>query len=339
VQKLKAILVGFGNIAEAMAHDSVKAKTTEYASHAQVLRDHPAFDWLAVVDPSAEKREIAKSRWGVTTAVADLQDLPQAVQPDLAVIATTPALRTSVIEQLPTIKAVMVEKPLGADISSARTFVELCDQRDIKAQVNFWRRGDSTSRALADGGLVSRIGPPQTALGIYGNGFRNNAIHMIDYTRMLLGEVRAVQALGEPQTTPGLPIPNDVAIPFSLMLESGVQVTFHSLNFEFYRENGLEIWGEKGQLSLLQEGWRLTTHPLRPHSTLGGAQEINFDKADKLESGAGRAFYAMYDNLADAVTNGSPLWSSARSGLRNEEILDAVILSAKQNFQRIAIVE
>lgn len=331
--KLKTILVGFGNIAEEMAHDSIKAKSTAYATHAQVLRDHPDFDWVAVVDPSAEKRECAKSRWGVNTVVPDLQSLPISLQPDLAVIATTPAYRAPVIEQLPALKGVLVEKPLGKDIKSAREFSTLCQKRNIKAQINFWRRGDSTSRALADGGLKSRIGRPQTAFGVYGNGFRNNAVHMIDYTRMLLGEVSCAQALGTPRAAAGLPIADDVLVPFSLTLENGALVTFHSLDFGFYRENSLEIWGEKGCVSILQEGWRLLSHSLHQHGTLGGAREVDFDQAERLKSGAGHAFYDMYDNLANAVKGNSSLWSSAGSALRNEEILEAVLCSAENEFK------
>ena len=255
--KLKAVLIGFGKIAEEMAHDRVKAKSTAYASHAQVLRDHPDVDWVAVIDPSIEKREAAKSIWGIGTVAPDLQSLPASVEPDIAVIATTSDFRTSLVEQLPTLKGVLVEKPLGKDLAAAKAFVDLCKKRDIKAQVNYWRRGDAASRTLAEGGLVSRIGQVQTAFGIYGNGFRNNAVHMIDYIRMLLGEVRSAQALCIPKIDIRLPITGDLEVPFSLIFESGVQVTFHSLNFQFYRENSLEIWGQNGCVSIFQEGWRM----------------------------------------------------------------------------------
>lgn len=335
--KLKAILIGFGNIAEEMAHDRVKAKSTAYASHAQVLRDHPDIDWVAVIEPSIEKRQDAKSNWGVGIAVSDVQSLPASVEPDIAVIATKPEFRTSLVDQLPTLKGVLVEKPLGTDIAAANEFVDLCEKRDIKAQVNYWRRGDAASRTLAEGGLATRIGQVQTAFGIYGNGFRNNAVHMIDYMRMLLGEVRSAQALSEPQTEFRLSITGDVVLPFSLTLEGGAQVTFHPLNFKFYRENSLEIWGQNGCISIFQEGWRLRSYSKRPHATLGNADEVDFDNVDIIESSASHAFYEMHDNLVNAIVEQTPLWSSARSALCNEEVLEAVLQSAQQNCTPIEL--
>ena len=43
--------------------------------------------------------------------------------------------------------------------------------------------------------LNKDIGKIQSAFGLYGNGLNNNGTHLIDWSRMFLGEVNWVQAI------------------------------------------------------------------------------------------------------------------------------------------------
>jgi hypothetical protein len=61
VAPLKTALVGFGKIAQGYARDPVMAKLMQYTSHSQVLRDHPAFDFCAVVDSALPALKQAQS--------------------------------------------------------------------------------------------------------------------------------------------------------------------------------------------------------------------------------------------------------------------------------------
>ena len=59
--------------------------------------------------------------------------------------------------------------------------------------------------------------------------------------------------------------------------------------------------------------------PQRPHFI-----EVAADAPEALGSTVGVALYRMYDNLADALSAGAPLWSEGASALITSNIADAV---------------
>jgi predicted dehydrogenase len=315
---MRTVLIGAGKI----GIGDGKTPAMRFASHAAVLRIHPAFRWEAVVDPSPEARRRARECWGVRIAAADMAELLAQYEPEVAVLATPPGARLAAIRQLTGLRGVLVEKPLALTYAEAHALVESCDERAIPLQVNFLRRADERMRALAAGDLAALIGKPECVFGVYGRGLRNNGVHMVDLVRMLLGEVESVEALGPAEAAAG-PISGDVHVPFLLRLQGGISAILHPLGFEVYRENGLDIWGRCGRLSILEESRRILLYAPRPHATLDGAQELNTASPGFLEATLGEAFYRMYDNLADAIAGKAELWSSGRSALATERIVEA----------------
>jgi len=321
------VLFGFGMIGAGFAADNKMSIHFDYATHAQVLRDHPAYDWQGVVDPSPAARETAKS-WGVPMVVAHTDDLPDGFKPEVAVIATGPDGRRNALESLDDLKLAILEKPLGADGDAAAGLLADCAARQIAVQVNLFRRAEDTTRALANGELERQIGTPQAIFGVYGNGLRNNAVHMVDLIRMLTGEITAVRALGAVRALDNPPIMDDVALPFALTLASGACATLQPLDFSHYREVGLDIWGTDGRLEIIQEGLLMRVSPRTAHRALDDDHEIASDVSEVLDNGYGRALYALYDNAAAWLSGTEQLISPGENAMRNERILDAVLLSA-----------
>ena len=144
MKKFKTVLCGFGSVAAGIAKDKRMARFIKYQTHAQVLKDHPDFDWQAVVDSDPEARRIAREEWGIQVVVSSPRELQEEF--DVAVFATSPEPRISILNELGGIKAVIVEKPLGHTFDDARIFMEYCQKRDILCQVNLFRRTDKTYR-------------------------------------------------------------------------------------------------------------------------------------------------------------------------------------------------
>ena len=46
---------------------------------------------------------------------------------------------------------------------------------------------------LKHGGLQKTLGRIQSVISIYGNGIRNNGIHLIDFSRFLFGEISSLE--------------------------------------------------------------------------------------------------------------------------------------------------
>ncbi|MBO6783434.1 MAG: Gfo/Idh/MocA family oxidoreductase, partial [Alphaproteobacteria bacterium] len=233
-----------------------------------------------------------------------------------------------IIGALPRLRAVIVEKPLGADTAEAEQFLAACRTRNILVQVNLPRRADPSHRALADGGLADAIGPVQGAFLLYGNGLANNATHMVDLARMLLGEVASVQVPAGLEGRREGPLADDTNIPFVLRLASGVAVMAQPLAFAHYRENALDIWGERGRLAILQEGLRIARFPRRDNRAMSGEREIANDAPDWETSSIGSAFRAVYDDAIAALAAHRDPASTGENALATARVIEAVRRSA-----------
>ena len=322
MMRYKTALIGFGRIAASYADDPSIVRSHSYATHAQVLRDHPAFDWVAVVDPSVDAREAASSRWGVSVAVPSLAELPNAASIEIAVIAAPPEARAGLLGQLPCLRAVLVEKPLGVDLAAANSFVDACNERGIVGAVNFPRRYDSEIVHLAKGGLLQSIGKPQAVFGTYGNGMRNNGSHLVDLVRMLLGPVVDAHALVSGRRFVEGPIMGDSNFSFTLLLRNELTVVIQPLAFSAYREVGLDIWGEMGRIQLLHESLTLLTTPIADNRQLTGASELLHEASVRRHTELGRALYQTYDNLATSLNCKADLLCSLEEGLATMRVVE-----------------
>lgn len=323
----KTVLLGFGMSGAGYAEDSVMGTYFRYATHAQVLADHPLFSWQAVVDPSDKALKVARDKWNIPVTVKSVDAFLKRVKPDVAVLATPPKRRIEIIKKLPDIKAVLVEKPLGESYQEGFEFLDECKNRGIAVQVNFWRRGDDFYQSLSQGQLEKHIGKPQAALGLYGNGLLNNGSHMIDFVRMLCGDIRHAKVICPESSFIEGPIPHDRNVSFSLSLRSGLNVVFQAIPFGPYREISLDIWGERARIGFYQESLGIYLYPRKKNRGLSDEWEIASDEPEVIEPTCGHALYRIYDNLAASLLHGEPLWSPGASALETEKIIHQILNS------------
>ena len=293
---MRTVLIGFGK----SAHVDAKMKRF-FPKGAHHLNMDPPFELVGIVDRVREARMAAAvSAGGVIAAeAAELAFL----EPEVAVLAIPPEGRAEVLAALPSVRAVMLEKPLGPP-SVREPLLELIEKRKIVTQVAYWRRGDPTLCALPD------IGRMQAAFGLYGGGLRNNGSHLVDMVRMLMGEVTVCARW------------NAVwgASAFALEHEYG-QVAIQPLRFSKYREVSLDIWGTEGRITIEQEGLLVRYFPRREHRGLEDAKEIACDMPFTRECRVGEALPNLYANLAHASTDGE-LLSPLSSAVKTELVLD-----------------
>ena len=329
-------LIGLGSIASQNSTDKKMLKSLNFFTHAQVLNKHQKFNWVSAVDPSKEAREYAIKTWGKREISNSVDELIDKERYEVIVLATPPENRLEVIKHFPSLKAIVVEKPLGVSYLSSLKFVEECEKRDIKVQVNLTRRSDRVMRDLASGDLNKRIGNTQFVFGSYGRGLHNYGPHLIDLVRMLIGEIAFVSSLSNHEKQDLGPINNDLNLSFLMKTLDGIQIMMHPLDFSFYREGSLDIWGEKGRLEIIQEGLKYIESPLDSCRSLEGALEIASDRRVSHDTGYADALFHLYTNLSNSISSDIELNSSGRSALKTEMIIESLFRSYKENGKEIS---
>jgi len=324
-RRFKTAVIGFGKMGAGYAADPAMARYYPYATHAQVLADHERFEWIAVVDPNPDAQDAARRQWSVENVAATVTDLGDiAEEIEVAILATPPDSRLAILDGLPNLRAVLVEKPLGLDVDQANLFLDECRQRGILVQVNIWRRADEMFRRLAAGLLSDRIGRVQVASFFYGNGLLNNGTHMVDFARMLFGEVKSVQRINVFQSFVEGPIAGDSNQAFAVEFVDGGSASFLPLRFSAYRENGVIIWGARGRFDILNEGLVLACYPQRSNRAMTGEREVAADAAELMPSTVGKALYEMYTNLSQALSGTADLVSSGVSALLTSQLIECI---------------
>lgn len=308
--------MGAGRIGAGYADDPGRARHFTYGSHADVLAVHPEIEWIGAVDSAQEALDGVARRWKIPILCRTVAEAADACEPEIAVIATPPGQRIDVIRQFPTLRAVLVEKPLGASLGESEGFVSECRNRGLLVQVNVMRRADDLMRQFAAGGLHEMIGQPQAAFGLYGNGLLNNGTHLVDLVRMLLGEIAEIEWTAKIHGQRTGPIPGDLQVAFTLRLESGIRVMVQPLDFDHYRELELDTWGEIGRVAITQEGFSIQAYRRDPCRLMKGEREVASDQPRPIKSTLGLSYRRIYDNLVETLNGRGSLWSSGDSALR-----------------------
>ena len=108
---------------------------------------------------------------------------------DIVSICTPADTHAAIIEQIvevPTVKAIICEKPLGTTVAEAERIVKLCRNRVLI--VGHQRRYETAHRAIqrfVDGGALGHI---LAAKAWFSGGYLNNGTHAADICRFLVGD-------------------------------------------------------------------------------------------------------------------------------------------------------
>ncbi len=337
-ERYVTVLVGFGSVAVDIGDDPKVAQFIQYPTHASVLHEHPRFDWQAVVEPRSEARDRAQEEWCVPVTAASVEELPNDFAPDVAVLATRPDVRLAALQARPSLKGALIEKPVATSFAEGRALDEWCRECGLKVSINLFRRGEKTCRELGAGGLGELVGDIQTAVILYGNGLRNNGLHMIDLLRMLGGEVTAARALSPMRSSRSM-VSGDAEAAVALELGTGATAFMHPLDFDRYRDIVIDIWGTKGRLEIYQEGLFRRYAPVREHRAISDHMEIAIDAAEVRATQCGTAFYEMYTNLADVLDGTAASFCPPAEALRSEAVVEAIFMSAQEGGRIVPIKE
>ena len=324
-------MIGFGKIAEGYSNDKIMKQKILFASHIDVLTLSNAFELIGVVDNDLNALERAKVNWGILNTFSDIHAAKESLDNvECLVLATPPENRLEAIKVFSGIKAIICEKPIAENFDKSFEIVNYCSQNNILLQVNLWRRAEKSLIRLSEQkDSEFKLGNLICINCIYGNGLKNNGVHMIDLAAMFVKRFNRVKPIMISNFDEVLPIVNDINASFCLISKDQVPITFHPIPFSRYRENSLTIMGSLGALQILNEGHTIQFFNKTQNRSMSNEHEISWDTPQQIQNDVSYALFNLYENLAEAIHAKSALVSSGKNALYSEYVIDIIKKSLK----------
>lgn len=170
-------------------------------THARAFSQHPRVRLVAFCDRDEQKALRASKLWKASHYYTNPKELFAKHDIDVAVISTSTAVRSTVIEPAldAGIKTLVIEKPLANTLEESSRLVAAMDAAGTRSVLNYSRHWDPSMRHIRDRITTGVMGRIQRIVAFYGKGLSNNGSHLIDLAGLLCSAcpVRA-RALNSP---------------------------------------------------------------------------------------------------------------------------------------------
>ncbi|HEY8371698.1 MAG TPA: Gfo/Idh/MocA family oxidoreductase [Pseudonocardiaceae bacterium] len=237
------------------------------ARHARHLASLPEVRLVAVSDPVVERCTTFAARYGMR-AVGDLESL-LAQQLDAVYVCVPPFAHGTVEERIAAAgAAVFVEKPLGVDASVPEQVRRALERAGVVTAVgHHWRYSAAVRRAqdllagrrvrLVTGAWLDKLPPVPwwSRRSNSGGQVVEQAVHVLDLARVLVGEVTEVYATADPRPPRVDDADVDGATAATLRFACGAVGTLAATCLLGWKHRaGLEIYAEELALTVTEEG-------------------------------------------------------------------------------------
>lgn len=303
------------------------------AMHFDGFRMRPErLDIVAVVDPSAERREWAATEYGVTAGFASVAAALAAVEFDVAVVCTPSHVRVETVRELAAAgKHILVEKPFADGIDEARELVRITDEAGVQLAVdqNFREHyGFELARDLIQQGRIGnvRVINHRELMHRVDEGWRNQqehhalmvmGVHWLDGFRRLLDQ-DADWVVARTFSAPSVPAIGET--------DANVQIRFGDATVTY--TDSFSSWITQWDTIVLgDEG---TLHISKGAITIAGpAGTETFE--NPLSTGENKPLtaYGALAGLLDAVETGIEAPNSGRDNLKTVSLIDGVYRAAE----------
>ncbi len=233
------------------------------AVHAATVARHPEAELRVVYDPVGDSAARLAALHG-GRATEDLAEVYAADDVDAVIIASpTPLHVEQIIDSVRAGKAVLCEKPVDLDLARVDECLEAVRGQEHRVMVGFNRRFDPTFAEIharvgeGEVGPVEQLTiisrdpapPPVSYLAQSGGIFRDMTIHDLDTARFFLGEIVAVQAVGQ-QLDPAVAAAGDFDAAVTTLVAAGgaVATIINSRHCATGYDQRLEAFGPRGAL-------------------------------------------------------------------------------------------
>ena len=314
-ERWKALVIGCGRIGGTF---NAGPGDVHVMTHALAYGRHPGFELAACVEPDAARREEFLRRWGVDRGYASLDEALAAERYDIVSVANSTDAHLETLDRLrdAPVRALFVEKPIGADPARAAPLVGHFAERGIPFAVNFQRRWDGEMQRLRDEIRDGEWGALRVVLGRYMRGIVNNAGHMVNLLAFLLGEVPRAVAASHPRWDG---VAGDPTVDALLELADGTPIHLVGSEGRDWAVFDTTLSFAKGEVVIEKFGFQVRRRRPRPAAAITGVPALDDGKAT--ETRFGEAMLRALDEIR-AWKPGMRLASDGESALETLAVND-----------------
>ena len=290
-EKLKAAVIGCGYIG--VGKDSTHSEVGIF-SHAAALFASPHTELVALGDCNPNVLNEAAMRFGVNNVFTDIKSMLAVTAPEFVSIATpdqTHADIASVILDCPSVKLILLEKPIATNAREGANLIKKAAEQDVLLAVNFSRRYATKFQSLRREISNGLLGKLQTVVGFYGKGILHNGSHWIDLLRLLTGEeilkVRAIHHADQKLTDPTPDV--------SFGLSSGLSANLFGCKESAYSIFEMDLIGTAGRLQISNGGQNFEFYTPQP--------SLHYPDYSTLQASISPIIGDMKDLILHAVNN------------------------------------
>ncbi|WP_038367016.1 Gfo/Idh/MocA family oxidoreductase [Bosea sp. UNC402CLCol] len=323
--------------------------------HARLCASHPESTLRAIVDPAPAAIALAGEL--DVPVFADIESMIAAIRPEAVIVATPTPLHESIcVAAAEAGLHLLVEKPISADVPSARRIIDVAEANGVSLLVGHHRRHNpivAAAREIIGGGELGRLlavnmlwavrkpdayftVPWRTQPGA--GPVLTNLIHDIDLLRHLCGEISAVTAhvgnMGR-----GLAIEDTTAV--LIRFETGALATVTASDaapspwswdansgenpaIRMSRANSTRFLGTQAALEFPDlRIWRHATGEEPSWNATSISEERLVTPAD--------AYHSQLTHFCAVIRDGAAPVCSGEDGLRTLAAASAILLSASEN--------
>jgi predicted dehydrogenase len=307
-----AVVVGLGQVGLCYEDDERMRALYPYPTHAAVYAAHPLSELVAGCDPNSQRRETFKARYPKARVYASVAEMLSRETVDVASVCVPDGEQIGCVASLIDggVQAILVEKPFGVSVAEARRLIEAALRQNVLLAVNYWRAFDPSHQNVRGLLLNSAIGKLQTARGLYGNGARRNASHVLHYWWQCLGEIEAVWARPTEQDQPLI----------GLRFRSGLTATLAPVDFRYYRLLEMDFVGSAGRITITDEGLCIRRYAVESNAAVSDAFQLS--EPQNLPSTVGMGLWHAIEALLQRRVEACRL--SVSGALHTLQLLEAI---------------
>ncbi len=268
------------------------------SSHLEAYTIHRDFKLIAGCDSNIDRLNEVKRYYPRLNLYASWEEMLSMEDLDILSICVSPEINyeISFSAAISKMKAVIFEKPFSRNAESGIKMIDNLKKTKLITAVNHFRRWQGSflkTKELLDSGIVGSI---RRIEGRYSTGLLNGGgVHLIDTIQYLVGNFTEVMALNRVRM---VDTEDDAFSAYGRI--NSTEVFIAAFNKSDYNIFEIDIWGDKGKLSVDEFGTRISFQEATSSSRFSSQKELSEPEIFKAD-GLGSNFTNLLDNLVSVL--------------------------------------